>query len=130
MTDNMPDVHPYLKEDQRRAVSQPADMEKVREALEWSNTLIRMVVKPGACVTRDDEQRSAAQIHDANNAAIVAILDQQKPATPEMTDETIWKIAENNGATWYEPGEQQDGVEFSDADDLLAFARAIIKAVQ
>ena len=72
----------------RALQSQPTTdgLGKVREALEYSNTLIKFCVKPEKCVTRGDilggkdKMKSALAIY-ADNMEALAILDQ-KPAPP------------------------------------------------
>lgn len=59
-------------------------------------------------------------------SAIVIEAARERLSQMKISDERIWQIAEKHGATWYEPGEQQDGIEFSDCDNLLDFARAIL----
>lgn len=128
MTDNMPDVHPYLKEDQRRAVSQPADMDKVREALEYcQENTFRIGGEVGNLACEAEVKRLCREQHRVAKEAL-AILDQQKPATPEMTDAEILEIA----SLFLNYGIREDGIYSINCrkEDIISFVDAIIKAVK
>lgn len=42
----------------------------IREALEWCQTLMRVVVSSSVCVTRGEEMRNAEQIYGQNDNAL------------------------------------------------------------